>query len=960
MRHRSRALLFLAASSVALAGGAGLATAQAAGAVETAAQQVAPSDPFAHSSSDVQPDASVRYGLLSNGMRYAILHNSTPPAQASLKLRIDAGSLMERDDQKGLAHFTEHMAFNGTRAIPENEMMKMLERVGLQFGADSNAFTGFDQTAYELDLPNTKNETVDTSLFVLREMVSAALMTSEAIDEERGVIVGEQRIHDTPSQRVGAVQMKLLAPGQRLSDRRPIGDLEIIRTAPRERFVDFYSAYYRPSRATLIAVGDFDVDAMETKIRTAFADWRPSAPDGAEPDLGVIQQRGAETRLVVEPGVQARMAINWIRPPEKKADTNANRIEAIQRGLGLAVLNRRFSEMAMGEDPPFLGASGSQSDLYDSLSVGSFSLAYNAADWRRALETVEQEGRRFAMYGVTDAELQREVVERRSQRSNAAASAATRSTLQLASALLNSVNGDRVFTSPQSDLDLFEQAVNSLTPDKVNGLLKPMFEGQGPVILAASPAPIEGGEAAITTAYQQSQLVPVSPSVIAKAISWPYESFGKPATPTSRTAISELGVILVQYPNGVRLNIKKTAFKDNEIQVNVRVDGGELLLSATEFSPALLMDQVLTPGGLGKLTLQELDRGLAGRTFGASGGLGERSIDFSGRTTPTDLTLQMQILTAYLTDPGLRTNALDKMKAAYAQNLSQMDMTPSGVFQRDAEPLLAGGDARRATPTAAQVEAITADEIRAQVGEMLKRGEVQVTVVGDIDVDAVIAAVGSTLGALPTRASHPAAAPSSLQRRLPAPSSTPVRLHHAGLPTQALGFVAWPTTDAITDRTVARQLTLLSAILRLRVIEEIREKRSLAYSPSVMSTNSDAFPGYGYVAVTAETDPEKVSTFYSVVDDIVRDLRENPVMADELNRARLPMVERARRQRTTNDYWSSQLSEIQTKPEHAEQILHGIEALEAITPEQLQALAAKYLRDDTAWRLEVLPKPTKD
>lgn len=199
-------------------------------------------------------------------MRYALLHNATPPGQASFRLRIDAGSLMERDDQKGLAHFMEHMAFNGTKDVPENEMLRILERLGLAFGADTNAFTSFDQTAYMLELPNTKDETVDPSLHILREMMSAALMAPDAIDSERGVIVGEERTRDTPQLRVLKTQLGLLAPGQRLSERLPIGDLDIIRTAPRQRFVDFYDAYYRPSRATFIAVGDFDVDAMEGKV----------------------------------------------------------------------------------------------------------------------------------------------------------------------------------------------------------------------------------------------------------------------------------------------------------------------------------------------------------------------------------------------------------------------------------------------------------------------------------------------------------------------------------------------------------------------------------------------------------------------------------------------------------------------------------------------------------------------
>ena len=221
-------------------------------------------------------------------MRYAIMKNATPPGQASLRLRIAAGSLMENEDQLGLAHFMEHMAFNGTTNVPENELLRILERLGLAFGADTNAFTSFDQTAYTLELPRTNDETVDTSLRIMREQVSEALMKAEDIDAERGVIEGEERLRNTPALRSLKAQIALLAPGQRLSNRLPIGDLSIIRSAPRERFVEFYEAYYRPERATMIAVGDFDVDQMEAKIKSTFSDWTPKAADGPEPDLGPV------------------------------------------------------------------------------------------------------------------------------------------------------------------------------------------------------------------------------------------------------------------------------------------------------------------------------------------------------------------------------------------------------------------------------------------------------------------------------------------------------------------------------------------------------------------------------------------------------------------------------------------------------------------------------------------------
>ncbi len=332
-----------------------------------------PSQPWTQTMSDLPVDPDVRFGTLPNGLRYAILHNATPPKQASLWLRVDAGSLNEKENQLGLAHFMEHMAFNGTTHIPKNDVITILERLGLQFGADLNAATSFDQTFYRLDLPRSDDNTLETGLLVVREQASEATMDPQDIVDERGVIAGEERLRNTPSLRVSRKLLDVVAKDQKVADRFPIGDLKIINAAPRERFVDFYNSYYRPSRATLVAVGDFDVDAMEAKIRARFADWKPKAPDGPEPDLGEVAAHAFETHINVETGIGSNVSIMWTSPPDLRSDTVAIRRERLVRELGLAVLDRRFGEMARSDDPPFISGNVGESDVVRSVHLTSLS-----------------------------------------------------------------------------------------------------------------------------------------------------------------------------------------------------------------------------------------------------------------------------------------------------------------------------------------------------------------------------------------------------------------------------------------------------------------------------------------------------------------------------------------------------------------------------------------------------------
>ena len=939
---RSPRLLLLAAVSVAVLTAASPVLAQAAS-----------NEPWAQSASDIPADSNVRFGQMANGMRYAILRNATPPGQASLRLRIDAGSLMENENQLGLAHFMEHMAFNGTTNIPENDLLRILERLGLAFGADTNASTGFDQTVYMLELPRTNDETVDASLRIMREQVSEALMAPEAVDAERGVIVGEERLRNTPGLRSVKAQLALLAPGQRISQRLPIGDLEIIRTAPRERFVEFYEAYYRPSRATMIAVGDFGVDEMEAKIRGAFESWEPKGAEGPEPDLGAVAPRDPETRILVEPGIQSSIQLNWIKAPDTDPDTVAERRDNLLRNLGIAVLNRRLGEIARADNPPFIAAGGDQSTLAESLDIASVSAQFNPGEWKRALETIEQEQRRLVQFGVSDAELQREITESRTALENAVAAAATRRTPALANGLVGAVNDERVFSSPQTNLDLFNASVEGLAAAQVNQAIQPVFAGGGPLALVVTPVEIEGGEPAVTAALEASRQVPVAAPAAQAELAWPYSAFGAPGVVQKRREIAEVGATVITFANGVRLTVKPTDFRDEQILVSVRTGIGELGLPVDRSDPQALAPLVFTQGGLGKLTADEMSRVLNGRIYSASFGVDSDTYSLSGATRPQDLALEMQVLTAYLTDPGLRAAPFQQIKAFFPQIIAQQMATPGGAFQLQASGLLASGDQRQSFPNADDVAAWTVEDLRAGVTRGLSSGPIDVVVVGDVTVEDAIAAVAPTLGALPPRGPDAQLAPGATERRFPAGVAEPVSLTHSGPAEQALGYIAWPTTDAVGDRTEARRVAILSEVLKLRVLEEIREKQALAYSPGVGASASDVFEGYGSISITAQTAADALPAFYAAVDSIVAGLKAAPVEEDELNRARLPVIESLRRSQAGNEYWLAQLADIAARPEEVEQTLTHISDLETITPDDIQRLARQYLRSDTAWRATV-------
>lgn len=902
------------------------------------------------------PDPAVRWGRLPNGMRYAILKNATPPGAASVRLRIDAGSLMEAPDQRGLAHFMEHMVFNGTTNVPEGEMVKILERYGLQFGPDTNAYTSFDETVFMLELPKATPEVLDRALFLMREAGGEAKLDPAAIDRERGIVLSEERARDVPGLRIAKQQLAFGFKGQKLSDALPIGDPEVLRTAPRERFLDLYRKYYRPERATVVVVGDVDVAAVENLIKAKFSDWKGVGPAGAEPDLGKVASRGTEAKVVVEPGGPASVGVSWLSPPDTALDTRAERKADLVRSLGYAVLNRRLDRIARGDNPPFVAAGASRSTVFDSADTSGLTVTVRPGEWARGLAAAEQEARRLVRYGVLQDELDREITEVRASLQTAVQGAATRTNPGLAGAILATVDDDDVFTTPAENLAVFEEAVAGLKAEAVSRVMADEFKGSGPLLFMSSPTPVEGGEQALLKAWADSNVVAVTPPAAQAAKAWPYESFGAPGAVVERKEVADLGATLVRFANGTRLTVKATKFREGQILVQARVGDGLLDLPKDRVTSMWAAGFVYGQGGLGKLTAEELQQALASRVYGANPAVAEDAFVLSGGTRPEDFAVQMQVLAAYLTDPGLRAAPLDRIKGLAPTIQAQSEATPGGVFGK-AQELLHGGDKRYAFPTLQQMQGSTLEEIKALTRAMTGAGSIEVVVVGDVTVEEAIKQTAATFGALTARPANPPVPASARAIDFPNGGAAPVVMTHKGRADQGLGYIAWETTDFWASPKAARTLTVLKDVLQLRLTDELREGQAVTYSPNAGSVASQNFPGYGYVNAVIEAPPEKLDGFFADAQKIAKALADAPPTADELARAKTPLLEQLRRARASeNGFWLGALAGVQTDPRRLEAVRTQIADVESVTAADVQAAAKRYLTDAAAFRLKIVPE----
>jgi zinc protease len=529
----------------------------------------------------------------------------------------------------------------------------------------------------------------------------------------------------------------------------------------------------------------------------------------------------------------------------------------------------------------------------------------------------------------------------------------TRRTPQLANAIVDTVYARRVFTSPADDLKLFEAAAAAVTPEAVNAELKHAFSGSGPLIFVATPAPIEGAEQAVLQAHQEAQAQPVEANAEAAAKTWPYDRFGAPGKVVERKDIADLDTVAVRFANGVRLIVKPTKFRDDQVLVRVRVGGGLLTSPKDRETPLWAATGSFTEGGLRQLSAEEIEEVLASRIYEASFSAGEEAFLLQGRTRPEDFRTQMQLLAAYVREPAFRTEAFQRMKAYASTMHDQLEATPAGVMTRDLQLLIHNGDRRFAFPSRETIASTTAESFRAYLGPRVGQGPIEVTVVGDVTVDAAIGAVADTFAALPARP-EAAAGAEARQVSLPAPGREPVRLTHKGRADQAMGYLLWPAKGFFEDPQLARTLRVLGQVMETRLMEELREKQGETYSPQASATASLVFPGYGYLASAVEIPPDKLDDFFAAAERIAAELRERAVEADELERARKPLLEQLARSRQTNEYWLEQLSGSSAEPRRLDAVRSVEASLRRVTPADLQQAARTYLQPGREWRLMVV------
>ncbi len=876
------------------------------------------------------------------GVAWAVMPNAKPADRISVRLRFASGSLLETEAQRGLAHYLEHMAFNGSTNFPAGSLVETLQRFGMAFGADTNAHTGFSETVYKLDLPDAAPATLALGLRVLADQGFALTLAPEEVERERGIILAEMRDRDDAGRRAWQAQAEASYAGTILPARMPIGTQATVSAATRDQLAAYYRTWYRPERALVIVVGAVQPAAVEAAINEAFAVGAFAEAAVAEPSLGTLQPGEVSAWRHDAEASGTQVVIQRTRSEDPGPDRAERRERELYRDLAERVLSRRLDRLREQDPQGPLLSSGAWS--YHRWGIAHAGVTGMAKPGRvsAAAALLESERRRMIEHGPTANELSSVIAAQHAELDAAIAQAAIRTNAFLADALAAAADEDRRFLAPKQERDLVSPWLGAATPAACREAYAAAWAGPGRLVCLVDGREQESasdGAANLAVVWAGARTAAVDPPVERAAVAWPYA----PGTPVEPVAVTDAahGIRQFVWANHVCANLAPSDRAPGVVLVQAR-----LLLPAALPPWAVWGFAILSLGSSGTAHLNADDLRLALSSTSVKGReltLTDRSLTVTVSCAPDDLATAVQIVLARITDPAWRHDPTEGERIRWLETLDALPSDPAALADNALEDLFAAGDPARTPATRKQAAAVTLAESRAWLEPHLASAPLALSVVGQAPADTA-ALLAAHLGSLPAREPWPLQADlvSGLVPVAPAPVGERRDLLAQGTTPVAALRLTWPTTDH-RDVRVVRRLSFLAAAFDDRLREELRERLGEAYSPVAWNASSDTWAGVGRLTVEASVAPAKAAEAEAAIRAVASELHQRGVSADLLARIAAPRIKNVEAMRQGNAYWLTVVDRSHWQPFRLAWATSLPDDLAGITTEDLAALARTYL-----------------
>jgi zinc protease len=924
------------------------------------AAAIMPADPNTTAAADLDAplpiNPKVRVGRLANGLTYYVRQNEKPADRAELRLVVDAGSVLEDDDQRGLAHFVEHMAFNGTTRFPKQDLIDYLELTGTRFGADLNAYTSLDETVYMLSVRTDSLAQLATGLEILREWATEIVFEREEVEKERGVVIEEWRLGRGAQARIFDRQLPVLMKGSKYAERLPIGDKETLETAERSTVVRFYKDWYRPGLMAIIVVGDVDADAMESSIQSLFSTI-PAATDARErPTFGVPENDDPLFAIATDPEAPySSVSVVFKLPEQDKNSLRAYRRSLVEQ-LYNGMFNQRLSELTQSSDPPFVAAGSGGGSFTRNPDFYNLFAIVKEGGIQRGLEVVLTEAERVRQFGFTSSELERQKQDLIRGYERAFSEREKTESGRLVGELVRHFLEDEPVPGIEFEYDVVQQVVPGIALEEVNALARQLITDRNRVVLADGPEKegleypdetelmglFKQVESATLAAYEDKVLdaplmaeMPVAGAIV------------------SEETNEDVGVTTLVLSNGITVILKPTTFKNDEILLAAESPGGTSLVNDDRHVPASYASTLIGRSGVGEFGPIELEKKLAGKVVSVSPFVSELTEGFRGSASPADLETLFQLVHLYVTNPRADSTSYLSYKQRIGSLLESFKADPAQAFRDTVQVTMAQYHPRRkpfSEETLEQMDLMASLDVYRD--RFADAGDFTFYLVGAFELDAIKPLISKYLGSLPASGREemwrdvgvrpPTGRVEKAVRRGIEPKSQ-VYLHFSG-------SHPWSNEDR-------RLISVVKDVLSTRLREVLREDLGGTYGVSVNASLQRRPDERFSFVINFGCDPGRVDELTDKVHAVIDTLVTVGTTDTYLQRSRETTMTAHRVGLEQNGSWMSWLQFYKENDLPVSDIPEGIVRFyDAVTVDDVKAAAGKFLGRENTVRVVLYPE----
>jgi zinc protease len=903
----------------------------------------------------VPVDPLITVGTLPNGLRYYIRANRQPQARAELRLVVNAGSVLEDDDQRGLAHFVEHMSFNGTLHFPNMEVAGFMQSLGMRFGAHVNAHTSFDETVYELQVPTDSPVVMDRSLLILEDWAHNVSFDASAIDKERGVILEEWRLGLGADERIQSTQFPILLNGSRYAERLPIGKPEIIEHVNHDRLKQFYADWYRPDLMAVIAVGDFDKAAIEAQIKSHFSSSPAAASPKLRPAYAVPDQPGTRYLVITDPETTVtRIGVYGKTAARDQSTVGAYRQQMVE-GLFGGMLSARLDEIADTPNAPFLKA-GTQRRLFiRTEEMTSLEAVATEGGVERGLSALFTEIDRVARFGFTETELSRQRLNLQRGLQNAVVERDKSPSRPLADEFVRNFAQGEPIPGIVNEYGLNQRFLPQITLAEVNNVAREWLPDRNRLVAVIAPGkdraalPSEARLAAVIKAASGGPLTPYVDTISTQPLLARLPSPGAIATTSTNEA---LGVTEWRLSNGVRAVLKPTTFKEDEILFRATSPGGTSLVSDEDFVAAETASEVIAAGGLGNLTSVDLNKILAGASVGVRADIDQTAERLAGGSTRKDLETMFQLIylrfTAPRADPAAFRVLTEQMKVA----LAHQDALPDTAFADALEAALSQNHPRAQPMTAARVDQMNLEKSLAFYKDRFAdASDFTFVFVGSFDLATMRPLVERYLGSLPALHRRETAKDIGLHP----PTGVVKKQVRRGLEPRSQVGIAF--TGAFQNDEMHRVMVrAMAATLSGNLQSTLRERLGGTYGVSVESRFTSGSTETYRLTINFGCDPTRVDSLAKTAFQLIEEFKMTGPGDGQLADERAALVRDFETNSQRNDYLVDRMLFKYEHHEDLEDVFNMRPFYDRLTPPMLRDAARAYLNPNRYVEVTLLPE----